>query len=251
MTAILKCENVSKEYRNFSLKDITFTRETGYLSGIIGLNGAGKTTLLRILAGIDSKFEGTVTLDGTDIRENPKKIKQQIGLVAEELAYFMDKTPYENGELLGIYYDNWSMERYFEWMDIMKIPQSKCLYELSKGTKMKFQICFAMAHQPKFLFMDEPTAGFDPVFRKDFLRILQTILKQDTGIIMSTHITSDLDHIADYILVLDRGKLVANDTKDALEDQKKRAEIQNRLTGRFQISDLLEKYGEEKKHAIL
>ena len=87
---------------------------------------------------------------------------------------------------------------------------------------MKFQLSFAMAHRPKFLLLDEPTAGFDPVFRKDFLNMLQDILNQDVGILMSTHITSDLDKIADYIILLDNGEIKVNDTKEALEDNFKR-----------------------------
>lgn len=151
----------------------------------------------------------------------------------------MDKTAYENGVLLGEYFNNWSMEDYYIWLDKMNIPKGQPLYQFSKGMKMKFQVSFAMAHSPKFLLLDEPTAGFDPVFRKDFLSMLQDILNQDIGILMSTHITSDLDKIADYIILLDNGEIKINDTKEALEDNFKRKQLEDSLNKKFHISDLL------------
>lgn len=128
----------------------------------------------------------------------------------------------------------------------MNIPPTKPLYELSKGMKMKFQISFAMAHSPKLLILDEPTAGFDPVFRIDFLNILQDILDRDISILMSTHITSDLDKIADYIILLDNGEIKINDTKESLEDNSKRKQIEDSLNKKFRISDLLSKNKEVK-----
>ena len=121
----------------------------------------------------------------------------------------------------------------------MNIPKGQPLYQFSKGMKMKFQVSFAMAHSPKFLLLDEPTAGFDPVFRKDFLNMLQDILNQDIGILMSTHITSDIDKIADYIILLDNGEIKINDTKEALEDNFKRKQLEDSLNKKFHISDLL------------
>ena len=131
------------------------------------------------------------------------------------------------------------MEDYYIWLDKMNIPKGQPLYQFSKGMKMKFQVSFAMAHSPKFLLLDEPTAGFDPVFRKDFLNMLQDILNQDIGILMSTHITSDLDKIADYIILLDNGEIKINDTKEALEDNFKRKQLEDSLNKKFHISDLL------------
>ncbi|MDU3348798.1 MAG: AAA family ATPase [Clostridium sp.] len=131
------------------------------------------------------------------------------------------------------------MEDYYIWLDKMNIPKGQPLYQFSKGMKMKFQVSFAMAHSPKFLLLDEPTAGFDPVFRKDFLSMLQDILNQDIGILMSTHITSDLDKIADYIILLDNGEIKINDTKEALEDNFKRKQLEDSLNKKFHISDLL------------
>ena len=199
MTNSIQCENIVKKYKDFLLKSVSLTIKPGYLTGLIGVNGSGKTTLINIIAGLDTDFEGKVNINGIDIKKNTSEAKQEIGLISEKLSFFMDKTAYENGVLLGEYFNNWSMEDYYIWLDKMNIPKGQPLYQFSKGMKMKFQVSFAMAHSPKFLLLDEPTAGFDPVFRKDFLSMLQDILNQDIGILMSTHITSDLDKIADYI----------------------------------------------------
>lgn len=246
MTNIIKCENIEKNYKDFYLKSLSFTIEAGYLTGLIGVNGAGKTTLINILAGLDTDFQGIVTINGTDIKKDLEEAKQQIGVVSEKLSFFMDNTALENGLLLGKYFKNWSMEDYYIWLDKMNIPKGQPLYQFSKGMKMKFQISFAMAHSPKFLLLDEPAAGFDPVFRKDFLRMLQDILNKDIGILMSTHITSDLDKIADYIILLDNGEIKLNDTKEVLEDNLKRTQMDDCLKKKFRIGDLLQKNKEGK-----
>ena len=239
MTNSIQCENIVKKYKDFLLKSVSLTIKPGYLTGLIGVNGSGKTTLINIIAGLDTDFEGKVNKNGIDIKKNTSEAKQEIGLISEKLSFFMDKTAYENGVLLGEYFNNWSMEDYYIWLDKMNIPKGQPLYQFSKGMKMKFQVSFAMAHSPKFLLLDEPTAGFDPVFRKDFLSMLQDILNQDIGILMSTHITSDLDKIADYIILLDNGEIKINDTKEALEDNFKRKQLEDSLNKKFHISDLL------------
>ena len=239
MTNSIQCENIVKKYKDFLLKSVSLTIKPGYLTRLIGVNGSGKTTLINIIAGLDTDFEGKVNINGIDIKKNTSEAKQEIGLISEKLSFFMDKTAYENGVLLGEYFNNWSMEDYYIWLDKMNIPKGQPLYQFSKGMKMKFQVSFAMAHSPKFLLLDEPTAGFDPVFRKDFLSMLQDILNQDIGILMSTHITSDLDKIADYIILLDNGEIKINDTKEALEDNFKRKQLEDSLNKKFHISDLL------------
>lgn len=246
MNNIIQCKNIEKDYKNFSLKSLSFNIEAGYLTGLIGANGAGKTTLINILAGLDTDFKGIVNINGIDIKENPEEVKQQIGVVSEKISFFMDNTALENGLILGKYFKNWSMENYYIWLDKMNIPKAQPLYQFSKGMKMKFQISFAMGHSPKFLLLDEPSAGFDPVFRKDFLGMLQDILSQDIGILMSTHITSDLDKIADYIIVLDNGEIKLNDTKEAIEDNLKRKQMKDCLNKRFRIGDLIQKSKEGK-----
>lgn len=238
MSYIIQCKNLNKSYKDFSLKSVSLNIESGYLTGLIGVNGSGKTTLINTLAGIDPNFTGEITINNVNIKKNLSKAKQEIGLVSESISFFLDKTPYENGLLLGEYFKNWDMGKFYLWLDKMNLPKGQPLYQFSKGMKMKFQICFAMAHSPKFLLLDEPTAGFDPVFRKDFLGMLQDILNEDIGILMSTHITSDLDKIADYIIVLDNGEIKSNNTKELLEDNFKKNKTLDSLNKKFTLKDL-------------
>ena len=125
--------------------------------------------------------------------------------IDNRFTYFMEKSALENGELLGPYFSNWSMERYYTLMDRMNFSPSKQLWQLSKGEYMKMQTCFALAHHPRFLILDEPLEGFDPVFRKNFLSIMQDILNEDVGIFISSHITETLKKLADYLLFADNG----------------------------------------------
>lgn len=178
----LICNELAKSYSHFQLSPTSFQLESGYLTVLAGKNGSGKSTLLRCLAGIDPTCTGDVTLDGISLKKEPDSYKDQIGYVSEELTYFMEKSALENGELLGPYFSNWSMERYYTLMDRMNFSPSKQLWQLSKGEYMKMQTCFALAHHPRFLILDEPLEGFDPVFRKNFLSIMQDILNEDVGI---------------------------------------------------------------------
>ncbi len=246
----LECREVGKKYGDFTLGPISCVIEEGFLTGLIGVNGAGKSTLLNIMAGIDSRFEGDVILDGVSMRENPALMKQKIALVSERISFFMDKTPLENAQLLGIYFDSWSTEDFYLWLDRLELPKGKFLYQFSKGMKMKFQLAFAMAHRSQFLLLDEPTAGLDPVFRRDFLKIVQQIRAEGTGILMSTHITGDLDHIADYIMLLDNGKEILFETREALEDEGKKDVIDGYIETDFHIAELLRRNGGRKDEIL-
>lgn len=243
MDEVLKCIDVQKEYRHFSLQSVSMEVRRGYLTGMIGINGAGKSTLIHILAGIDSRFKGKVIVDGLDLRENYQKAKQKIALVSERISYFTDKTPLENGELLGLYFDNWSMEEFYIWLDKLNLPKGQPLYQFSKGMYMKYQIAFAMSYGAEFLLLDEPTAGFDPVFRKDFMKILQDIRDRQVGILMSTHIISDIEDIADYIVLIDHGEVKLNGTRETIGDKMVRSLIEERMSDRIYIGDLLKRKG--------
>ena len=232
MSGVLQCEHVARSYQGFALKPMSFEIEKGYLTGLVGVNGAGKSTLLNILAGIDDRYQGEVIIVGKNLRTEYEDAKQKVALVSERLSYFMDKTPLENGELLGVYFERWSMEELYLWLDRLEIPKGQPIYQLSKGMYMKYQLAFAMSYQPEFLLLDEPTAGFDPVFRKDFTGIIQDIRDREIGVLMSTHIISDIDQIADYIMLIDDGELKFSKTREAL--------------GNHSIQELIEQCGHKK-----
>ncbi len=226
----LSCQNISKTYKNFSLNHISFVMESGYITALIGKNGSGKTTLLSCLSNAIQKFTGDIFLDEISQKENPIDYKQQIAFVSESARYFMEKSIFENGELLGNFYKNWSWETFYAYLDQMNLSPSKKLCELSRGEYMAFQNSFALAHRPKFLFLDEPAAGFDPVFRKDFFKLIQKLRDDDMGILIATHIIQDLETLADYIFVLENGNLIHNDTKE---------QLQSFSVDNFSIRDLL------------
>lgn len=246
MTSFLECSKIKKTYKDFSLKSISFTLESGYMTGLVGRNGAGKTTLLNILSGQDSYFEGQVLIDGIDLSHNPAEVKQKIALVSENISHFMEKTPLENAEMLGKYFDQWSTEQFYIWLDKLELDKGKALFQFSKGMYMKYQLAFAMSHGARFLILDEPTAGFDPVFRRDFMKILQDVRDEDVGILMSTHILSDIDAMADYLLVLDDGKLQYDGAMEHLNDPKVLESIYGTLEKRLPLGELLKRNGGKK-----
>lgn len=240
---LFKCRNMTRKYKNFTLQDISFSLESGYLAALIGPNGSGKTTLLGCISGTARNFQGEASVDGISLSQSPASYKEKIGFISETVSFFQEQSILENGQNLGTFFSKWSTEEYYFWLDKMELAPSKQVYQLSKGEFMKMQFCFALAHEPEFLFLDEPMAGFDPVFRRDFLAILQDVLARDIGILLSTHITEDLDKLADYVLVLKDGRLIKNDTKEELEDQYRRSARENNpgsdLFQRFHIKDLL------------
>ena len=227
----LVCNELSKSYQNFQLSPTSFQLESGYLTVLSGKNGSGKSTLLRCLYGVDPFCTGDAKLDGISLKNEPTLYKDQIGYVSDELTYFMEKSALENGALLGPYFSNWSMERYYILMDRMDFSPSRQLWQLSKGEYMKMQTCFALAHNPRFLIMDEPLEGFDPIFRRKFLSIMQDILNEDVGIFISSHITETLKNLADYLMFADNGTISFHcpEQLDAfLTDQRKHSHSQIR-----------------------
>lgn len=237
----MQCIGIEKKVHAFSLKPISFQMESGYLTGLIGVNGAGKSTLIRILAGMEPEYEGEVMVDGMTLKDNYETVKQKIAVVSEDISFFKDKNALENGELLGCYFEKFSMEEYYRWLDRLKLPKGQPIFQFSKGMYMKFQLAFAMSHEPEFLLLDEPTSGFDPVFRKDFMRILQEIRDRKIGILMSTHIISDIENIADYVILIDGGEMKLNDTKEAFGNRTIQQMLEKYSVKRTRIGDLLKR----------
>ena len=213
----LEVSSLSKKWRNFTLNDINISLPEGYIMGLIGKNGSGKTTLINcILDGI-KKSRGRIRINNTDYRK--VSAKNDIGFVLEEGPFFMDKTLSENAYLFGRFYSEWNETTFYNYLSQFKLQDFMRYADLSKGMKTKFQIAFALSHKPKLLIMDEPTGGLDPIFRRDLLNILQDfVCNSNTAILFSTHITADLDKVADFVTMLDEGKQVFTMTKEELID---------------------------------
>ena len=213
----LEVSSLSKKWRNFTLNDINISLPEGYIMGLIGKNGSGKTTLINcILDGI-KKSRGRICINNADYRK--VSAKNDIGFVLEEGPFFMDKTLSENAYLFGRFYSEWNETTFYNYLSQFKLQDFMRYADLSKGMKTKFQIAFALSHKPKLLIMDEPTGGLDPIFRRDLLNILQDfVCNSNTAILFSTHITADLDKVADFVTMLDEGKQVFTMTKEELID---------------------------------
>jgi ABC-2 type transport system ATP-binding protein len=209
--------SVSKSFSPFTLKDVSFAVPQGYITGLIGPNGAGKSTIIKTLLGLIRPDGGSVEVFGSSIGKMEKEIKQRIGYVSDESHYYEHLTILEMKRILAPFYENWKEEAFRRYLDQFELPEKKKIKDLSKGMKMKFALAVSFAHDPDFLVMDEPTGGLDPVFRRDMLDLLTEFIQDERKtVLFSTHITTDLDRIADYIVFLNRGRLAVSDSKDEL-----------------------------------
>ncbi|NLO08842.1 MAG: ABC transporter ATP-binding protein [Clostridiales bacterium] len=213
----LEVKNLTKKWSDFTLHDINISLPEGYIMGLIGKNGSGKSTLINCILDGVKKSRGRVSINGVDHRR--VNAKNDIGFILEDGPFFMDKTIAENAYLFGRFYSDWSESTFCNYIYQFELRDYMRYADLSKGMKTKFQLAFALSHKPRLLIMDEPTGGMDPVFRRDFLNILQGLVcDSNTAVLFSTHITADLDKVADFITMLDEGKQVFAMTKEELID---------------------------------
>lgn len=208
---------VKKYDEKFQLGKLDLTVPKGVIVGLIGENGAGKTTLLKAILNIIQTDEGTIKINGRDNHE--EKTKENIGVVLDNM-FFPELLTAKDIELAmrGIA-KNWDTELYYNYLKEFSLPVDKPLKALSKGMRKKLEIATALSHHPDILILDEATSGLDPVIRNEILDIfLNFIQDENHTIILSTHITSDLEHVADKIVFIDQGKIVLDKDRDELID---------------------------------
>ena len=216
----IEIKNVTKKYDGFLLDKISFNVPAGSIVGLIGENGAGKTTTIKSILNI-IKSEGTVKIFNKDINQNEKKIKQNIGVVLDDSFLSTYLTPKYINSVMKEFYKNWDEEKYNKLLKQFGLPSDKLIKDFSSGMKMKLKIATAISHNPKLLILDEPTSGLDPVVRNEILDIFRKYIEEDEtrSILLSSHITTDLEHISDYIIFIDRGKTILNvPTNELLEN---------------------------------
>ena len=205
---MIDCNNVSKRFTSFSLKNITFNLPAGYICGLIGENGSGKTTLINILSGLCS-YDGKIRISGRDYCNHEYDIKQDIGVVVHGDIFEAKESLISNANYFGRFYKKYSENLLENYLERFKLNDKKKYKELSKGEKLKFALAFALAHEPRLLLLDEPGANFDIEFRKEFNSLLREFIIDGTrSVILSTHIISDVETFADYILFLKNGEQV-------------------------------------------
>ena len=219
MENILEVKNLCKKYNQFELKNVNLTLSKGMIMGLIGENGAGKTTTIKSILNLTNST-GEINIIGLNVKKYDKKIKEDIGVVLNENFFSEYLNPKDINKIMKNIYKNWDEKLYFKYLEDFKLPQNKISKEFSSGMKMKLKIAVALAHHPKLLILDEPTSGLDPVARSEILDIFQDFIQNgENSILVSSHITSDLEHIADYITFINDGEIVLSKTRDELLEE--------------------------------
>ncbi len=219
MQNILEVKNLSKKYKGFELKNVSFNLQKGMIMGLIGENGAGKTTTIKAILNIINSDDGNIKIFNLEMKENEKQIKEDIGVVLDDSFLSDYLNAIDINKVMKNIYQRWDENLYFKYIEEFKLPKDKIIKEYSSGMKMKLKITVALSHNPKLLILDEPTSGLDPIARNEILDILQEFIQdEEKAVLVSSHITSDLEHIADYITFISNGKIIFTKTRDELID---------------------------------
>jgi len=217
MENLLEIKNLCKNYKDFSLKNVSLTLPRGFIMGLIGKNGAGKTTMIRSILNMANIDSGEIKVFGLDSIKDSHTLKQRTGVVFDDIFFAHHLNIKQIESSLKGFYDDWDREEFFKLASKFGLPIHKKVGTFSRGMKMKLMVSMALSHKAELLILDEPTSGLDPVSRDELLDILaEYILNENKGIIFSTHITADLKRIADYITVLNNGEVWFSGTKDDL-----------------------------------
>lgn len=223
MEELLKIGSLEKRYDGFSLSIAALSVAPGTVVGLVGSNGAGKTTTLKAALGLIAPDGGTIEMLGQRIAVGSStidKVKAQVGIVLDTCAFPSTFRVKDAATLGKAAYATWDQQLFYQLRDQFELPEKKTVAKLSRGMGMKLSLAFALAHHPQLLVLDEATAGLDPIAREEVLDILRRFMEYDGhGILMSTHITSDLEKIADEVVCIDNGRIVFDLEKEAISDQ--------------------------------
>jgi len=244
---ILEIKNLRKRYKGFALDGISLDLPQGYILGLIGPNGAGKTTTIKILMNMVKRDGGKVRVFGLDPQKKAKSIKNKVGYLGEEQYFYGNKTVAWTGNFVSAFYDDWDTNAFQGMLTSFGISRTKKTRELSKGMKVRFSLALALSHNPDLLILDEPTAGLDPVIRREVLELLRKKSKNDgKSVIISSHITDDIMRTADLVAFLIQGKIVLVSEKDELLSNWKRIHYKKGALG----SDIVNSLTIRKDHAF-
>jgi len=217
MNAALEVEGLEKRFPGFTLGPLSFALPAGHVLGLVGPNGAGKTTLIRCLLNLSRPSGGRIRVLGMDSRDEELAIRQLVGYVSETHPYYQDMTVEWTVRFRARFYRSWDHRLCRELLDKYDVPVRKRIKELSKGTRAKLSLVLALAHRPRLLVLDEPMAGLDPLARHDVLQeMLAFVQEEDRAVLFSTHILEDVERVADYVAIVNRGKLLFYGEKDDL-----------------------------------
>ncbi len=220
MKNAIEIRNLTKKYDSkFQLGEINLNIPSGTIIGLIGENGAGKTTLIKSILNILKIDKGSIKIFDKDYQKEERNIKEEIGVVLDDMFLPENLFVKDINSIMKHVYKHWDEEQYFNYLQEFDINKNKQIKALSKGMRKKLEIATALSHHPKLLILDEPTSGLDPIIRSEVLDIfLKFISDEDHTILLSTHITSDLEHIADKIIFIDHGQIILEDSRDEIMD---------------------------------
>ena len=214
---MLEIKNLSKKFKTFELKDVSFELKPGCIMGFIGPNGAGKSTTIKLIMNLLKKDSGEIKLFGKDHIDYEREVKNRIGFVYDENYFYEDLTIKQMKNIIAPFYSEWDEDIFNKYLIDFDLDTKKKIKALSKGMKMKFSLALALSHNADLIIMDEPTSGLDPIFRREILDILYDIIQDEKkSIFFSTHITTDLEKIADYITFINDGEIVFSKSKDEI-----------------------------------
>ena len=215
----LEVSHLTKNYRSFTLDDVSFTLPGGTILGLIGENGAGKSTTIKCILNLVRRDGGDISVFGLDAVRDEQEVKAITGVVLDETTFHDGLSAPQVGKILSKLYPSWDMELYRDYLDKFGLTENKQVKAYSKGMKMKLSIAAAFAVRPRLLVLDEATSGLDPVVRDEILdELLSFISDEDHAVLLSSHITSDLEKAADYIVYLHKGRVAVSGAKDELLD---------------------------------
>lgn len=242
MNNAIEVHGLTKTYlgSSFKLDDISFSLPKGSIMGLIGENGSGKTTTIKAILNLFHYDSGDISILGMDSQKDELEIKQQIGVVFDEGCFYDTLRAKDVSLIMRNIYKNWDDKTFLSYLEKFDIPMNITVKQYSRGMKMKLSIAVALSHAPKLLILDEATSGLDPVVRSEILdEFLEFIQDENHSIFISSHITSDLEKIADYITFIHKGKLVLSDCKDTLLNEYGLLKCGNEAFSKIDRSDIL------------
>ncbi|NSW52832.1 MAG: ABC transporter ATP-binding protein [Anaerolineae bacterium] len=224
MENLVICNGIGKHYREFTLGPLDLVVPAGRILGIIGPNGAGKTTTLKMLMNMVKPDDGRIEILGKHYPRDERAIKNAIGYVGEEQFFYEDRTVAWTGRFVSHFFTAWNENEFDQLLMRFGISRTKKVKTLSKGMRVKLALAVALSHRPQLIILDEPTSGLDPVIRRELLVILKerSLADENLSIIISSHITDDLERIADLVYYMINGRIVLADDKDTLLDEWKK-----------------------------
>jgi len=216
MENALEIKELSKSYPDFKLDQVSLSLGKGYVMGFIGPNGAGKTTTIKLIMNLIKPDSGLIQVFGLDNRKNEVRVKEELGFVYEDSYLYEALTAAEVAKIVAPLYTRWDWGIFNGYLQSFSLPGDKKLKTFSRGMRMKLSLSIALSHQAKLLIIGETTSGLDPVFRSELLDILRSYLTEDRSILFSTHVTSDLDKIADQVTLINEGRIVFSKSREDL-----------------------------------